>query len=268
MPLHDWTRVESGIFHAFHTTWIAEIQTELNGQLPAQYYALAEQHAGGFVADVLTLQVPPNEHVDNTDSVNGNDDDVGKQAEKAGLESVGTAVTHRAPAVAVQEKIESEIKDLHRTVTIRHVSNHRIVALLEIVSPANKDRQQHINEFVHKNVDAIQRGIHVLIVDLFAAGSQDPFGIHPLIRARLQPARLQPASDSEDDVISPRATLAAYAAGDPVNAYLEFPAEDEPLAEMPIFLTTDRYINVALEATYQRAWNGMPKFWQGVIVDK
>ena len=35
MPIHDWTRVDAGIFHAFHLSWIAEIARVLNrGQLP------------------------------------------------------------------------------------------------------------------------------------------------------------------------------------------------------------------------------------------
>jgi len=60
MPLHNWSNVESGIFHAFHTAWITEIQNALNtGLLPSSYYALAEQHAGDYVADVLTLHSPP-----------------------------------------------------------------------------------------------------------------------------------------------------------------------------------------------------------------
>jgi hypothetical protein len=47
MPVHDWTQVEAGIFHAFHVAWIGEIQKRLNaGMLPKGYYALAEQHAG------------------------------------------------------------------------------------------------------------------------------------------------------------------------------------------------------------------------------
>lgn len=251
MPLHDWSRVESGIFHAFHTTWISEIQNELNRQLPGRYYALAEQHAGGFIADVLTLQSPGEQN-----GTNGVDDEpTGKQIDPE--DAAGTAVANRAPAVAVQEKIDADVKDLQRTLTIRHVSNHRIVALLEVVSPANKDREQRVNEFVLKNVDAIQRGIHVLIIDLFAASSHDPYGIHPLIRSRLQ---------SVGESVSPRATLASYAAGEPINAYLEFPADDEPLKKMPIFLTSDRYIDVDLEETYKRAWSGMPEFWKRVLL--
>ena len=33
MPVHDWTRVEAGIFHAFHVAWVPEIQKALNGGL-------------------------------------------------------------------------------------------------------------------------------------------------------------------------------------------------------------------------------------------
>src|SRR5437016_4028719 len=57
MPIHDWTRVPAGIFHAFHHRWITAISDILNsGLLPDEYYALPEQQAAGLVPDVLTLQ--------------------------------------------------------------------------------------------------------------------------------------------------------------------------------------------------------------------
>src|ERR1700732_4923526 len=59
MPIHDWTRVDVGIFHAFHHDWITEISRALNrGLLPSAYYALPEQFAGGLGPDVLTLRTP------------------------------------------------------------------------------------------------------------------------------------------------------------------------------------------------------------------
>jgi hypothetical protein len=58
MPIHDWTRVEAGIFHHFHLYWIAELARALNsGLLPSDYYALAEQVAGGLGPDVLALHL-------------------------------------------------------------------------------------------------------------------------------------------------------------------------------------------------------------------
>src|SRR5438128_7286812 len=59
VPIHDWTRVDAGIFHAFHHDWITEIARALNrGLLPPGYYALPEQIAGGREPDVLTLKGP------------------------------------------------------------------------------------------------------------------------------------------------------------------------------------------------------------------
>jgi hypothetical protein len=60
MPVHDWTRVYPGVFHDFHQTWITEIKRALNaGLLPPDYYAMAEQVAGGLVPDVLAPKGPP-----------------------------------------------------------------------------------------------------------------------------------------------------------------------------------------------------------------
>ena len=60
MPIHDWSRVDAGIFHDFHHAWIEEIKRLLNdGVLPSDHYALAEQHTSHFGPDVLTLQSRP-----------------------------------------------------------------------------------------------------------------------------------------------------------------------------------------------------------------
>src|SRR5258708_39900981 len=56
MPVHDWTRVDAGTFHGFHTAWLTHLSETLNGgRLPKGYYALPEQHGGRLIADVLTL---------------------------------------------------------------------------------------------------------------------------------------------------------------------------------------------------------------------
>ena len=44
------------------------------------------------------------------------------------------------------------------------------MALLEIVSPANKDRARHVEDFAAKVVSALDCGVHVLVVDLFPPG--------------------------------------------------------------------------------------------------
>jgi hypothetical protein len=60
-------------------------------------------------------------------------------------------------------------------------------------------------------------------------------------------------------------TLASYTAGAPIKAYLEHLAVAGHLPEMPLFLHSDRYIPVPLEATYQAAYRGVPAFWRDVL---
>jgi hypothetical protein len=253
MPLHNWTQVEAGIFHAFHTTWIAEIQNSLNeGVLPPHFYALAEQHAGHFVADVLTLHTPPSPEELAPPSLPGEDG--------------GVAVAEAPPRVANKESVDLTARQLRRSLTIRHISTHRIVAMIEIVSPANKDRLEHVEEFALKTVTALERGIHVLVIDLFPAGPHDPHGMHQEIRRRLLPdqAYEEPTPQTPEEP----ATLVSYAVGRFLDIYLEHAQFQQPLREMPLFLTAERYVNVPLEPTYLAAWRGMPRFWKDVLEGK
>ena len=137
---------------------------------------------------------------------------------------------------------------------------HRLVALVEIVSPANKDRPPTVEEFIAKAVDALDVGIHVLLVDLLPPGPCDPQGMQGRVYQRLE------QSDEPYDLPADAPlTLASYAAGPQIEVYLEHLAVGAILPEMPLFLRHDRYVNVPLEATYQEAYRGMPAFWRNVL---
>jgi hypothetical protein len=245
MPVHDWTRVEAGIFHDFHTVWISNIRTALNeGLLPPGYYALAEQHAGRAIADVLTLHASP----------------AASEPLPLPPDTGGIAVAEAPPRVRRRQTIEPAALTRRRTLAIRHVSGHRLVALLEIVSPANKDRASHVEEFAAKAVSALDLGVHVLLVDLFPPGPHDPHGMHGALRQRLD------LSDEPYDLPADEPlTLAAYAAGPQVEIYLEHFRVGAALPEAPLFLRPDRYIRVPLEPTYQAAYRGVPAFWRDVL---
>ena len=60
MPIHDWSRVPSGLFHDFHQSWSIRIKDALNsGRLPKGVAALVEQRAGPKESDVLAIEVRP-----------------------------------------------------------------------------------------------------------------------------------------------------------------------------------------------------------------
>jgi hypothetical protein len=246
MPVHDWRRVEAGIFHDFHTVWIGALRNVLNeGLLPSGYYALAEQHVGRPITDVLMLHASPAPAVPPLPLPPA---------------TGGTAVAEAPPRVRRRQTVEPAALARRRSLAIRHVSGHRLVALLEIVPPANKDRARHVEDFAAKAVEALDVGVHLLVVDLFSPGPHDPNGMHGAVRQRLE------QSDEPYDLpANEPLTLAAYTAGPQVEVYLEHLAIGAALPEMPLFLRPDRYLYVPLEETYQAAYRGMPSFWRDVL---
>ena len=175
----------------------------------------------------------------------------------------GTAVAEAPPRVQRRQTVEPAALTRRRTLAIRHVSGHRLIALIEILSPANNERPLTAEVFVAKAAEALESGIHLMLVDLFPPGAYDPQGIHGLIRQRLE------QSDEPYDLpAGAPLTLASYAAGPRIEAYLEHFAPGAILPEMPLFLSPDRYVNVPLEATYREAYRGMPAFWRDVIEGK
>jgi Protein of unknown function (DUF4058) len=242
MPIHDWTRVDAGIFHDFHSTWVVEIKRALNaGLLPSDYYALAEQIASGLGPDVLTLRRPAN----NPPPV----EDPGG----------GTALATAPPKVRYHALAEQGLYARKtKTVVVRHRSNHKVVAMLEILSPGNKGSRNSLKAFVRKAEDALFAGIHLLLVDLFPPGPRDPEGIHRAVWGE----------EEEDDFVwlpDKPLTLVAYVGGLAPEAYIEPVAVGDPLPEMPLFLTPEVYVPVPLEATYASAWEAVPSFWRDVL---
>jgi hypothetical protein len=249
MPIHDWTRVTDGTFHAFHTSWVASIQERLNELLPPPYYAQAEQIAGPLGPDVLTLQ--------EVDFPSGGSNGHAKPRDLP--TEGGVAIAEAAPRVKLVD--EGEMNDYvlkRRTVVIRHTSGDRMVALLEIVSPGNKAARHAFETFVEKAVEALFRGYHLLIIDLFPPSPRDPEGIHSAIWHEFNDTAFALPKDLP-------LTLAAYSAGQRKRAYVEPTAVGRELIEMPLFLTEDRYVNVPLEETYRAAYRGVPRRWKAVL---
>lgn len=245
MPIHDWTRVNPGAFHHFHTAWIAEISKALNrGLLPREYYAMAEQQAGEIGPDVLTLH-------------RGGNGSTGGRGSKP--RQGGTALATAPPQVRFTAQIEADFYAAkRRTLAIRHVSDDRIVALVEIVSPGNKSSRYKLQRFVHKAVSALELGIHLLVIDLLPPGSLDSQGIHGVIWSELGDASFQLPTDKP-------LTLAAYSSDSIQKAYIEPVAVGDPLPPMPLYLEPPAYVSVPLEETYSLAFTAVPEHLQQLL---
>jgi hypothetical protein len=242
MPIHDWTRVDAGIFHHFHHAWIEEISRALHGgRLPDDYYALAEQFAGGFGPDVLTLQ-----------------DTSASDADAAATARSDTALLSAPKLQVTGETDMAYYRRKQSAIVIRHVSADRIVAVIEVVSPGNKASRNPLRAFVDKAAHLLDNGVHLLVVDLHPPSRRDPQGIH---------GKIWDAIAGEKYTAPPgkRLTLAAYESAVGIRAYVVNMAVGDTLADMPVFLEPGQAVTVPLEATYQAAYAQVPRRWQRVL---
>ncbi len=240
MPVHDWSRVEAGIFHDFHQAWTIEIRNALNGGgLPPGYFALAEQIIGGPIPDVITLKRRPS----SSDSP---------------ASTAGVAVAEARPKA---RHVTSAMLDPYASKANRLTIKHRlgqVVAVIEVVSPGNKNSQHALRMFAHKALELIRNGINLLVVDLFPPTARDPQGIHKVIWDEIHDETFALPADKP-------LTIAAYSAAEPTTAYVEPIAVGDPLPSLPIFLDAFTYVPAPLEETYQSTWAKCPDVVKEVV---
>src|SRR4051794_37628163 len=115
MPIHDWTRVDAGLFHAFHQGWIIRLSDTLNESvLPRDYFALPEQSIQGPIPDVLTLRLS-------------------SDSDEAGGSGVGLAVATAPPRTRLVRYAEDRVYVRKQDrIVVRH-RHGQVVAVVEIV---------------------------------------------------------------------------------------------------------------------------------------
>lgn len=235
MPVHDWTRVQAGLFHHFHQRWMGAMSDALNlGGLPPGYEAFIEQKTPKVEPDLIALEL----------------------GERAGRwwpgADRGAALLEAPPraSIVVQTQKQTYAKKADRLV-IKH-PNGRVVAVIEVVSPGNKDGQVALRSFVEKAVDFLRGGIHLLIVDLFPPTRRDPNGVARVIWDELD-------EDTPFELPAARPLAVASFMADAVpRAYVEPLAVGDELPALPIFLAYERYVPAPLEETYMATWNVCP----------
>jgi hypothetical protein len=156
MPLHDHFRPPldtHAAWHEFHSQWAAMLVLALSRTLPHRYVAAPNVQAGANVSvDVATLETSEPARAFGA-AVPGNG---------GGVATAVWAPTRPTLAIPVdlpaQDEYEVRIYDSHRS--------RRLVAAVEIVSPANKDRPEHRRAFVAKCAALLQQLVSVTIIDV------------------------------------------------------------------------------------------------------
>ena len=254
MPIHDWTRVPDSVFHSFHGGWITALADALNeGVLPDGFYAAGEKQMPGVEPDVLTFVRGP----------------AGKGGGNAAPAATGpgvVSVLNRPPAVAVVERMavtDGATTIRQDSVAVRRSGDDRMVAVVELVSAGNKSSRTRTDAFLGKLVGLVGAGVHVLIVDLYPPTTTAPRGLHAAAWARLTGQEATaPTNGATNGAAAADLVQASYLADSPPRAFVQPTRVGGDLARMPLFLTTENYVEVPLAETYAERFRKFPRPWR------
>ena len=240
MPIHDWSRIPSGLFHDFHQTWSIQIKVALNnGILPKGVSALVEQRSGPKESDVLAVESRT-------------------RTRRLKPDDSGGLLTMTPPAAPFTYRTKKQITASRANrISVKHHLG-KTIAIIEIISPGNKDTKAAVRDFLDKTFEFLRAGVHVLLIDLFPPSPRDPLGIHQLIWDEIgnDPFAFPPGKDR---------ILASYEASEEKVAYVQPVAVGDVLPDMPLFLSQGLHVKVPLESTYQSAWAACPQEMQVAV---
>jgi hypothetical protein len=246
MPLRDHFRppVDNiASWEGFHGGWPMVIVQQLRKLLPTGYVAEPRVHLGSYVEiDVAAFErdeSPLSFERDEPPSFSATDEGNG---------GVATAVwSPPQPSVAV----ETTLPDYYEYEVRIYDDKRRqhLVAAIEIVSPANKDRPEHRNVFIAKCAVLLQKGVAVSIVDLVTVRH---FNLYAELLALIghsdptlgaEPPNLYAASCRW--VEKGKRTL--------LETWSHALTVGQPLPTLPLWLTEDLAVPLDLEQSYEQA---------------
>jgi hypothetical protein len=237
MPLHDHFRLpllKSHSWESFHSGWALSIARQLNKRpLPPGLLAEHQVSVGVAIeADVGTFE---------KDFV----------TEEAG---VTVAPAWAPPKVAFTAPVDLAGLDVFEVRVYDEFKARTLVAAVELVSPANKDRDAHRRAFVAKCAAYLQQQVSVIIVDVVTIRRQN------LYRELADFLSVKPAARGA--VASPlyAAALRTFRPRRGKMRLDVWPARltvGEALPTLPLWLTPEIAVPVDLEASYEFACDSL-----------
>jgi hypothetical protein len=220
MPLHDWTDRDN--FDGFHMYWMTEVAVLLRHTLPPPYRVLLGSSPRMVVGGVR--------HNPDVAVTNGQ-----HQPAAAG-------------GMVREPDAEVPVATLDEEMTVQVEQNGRLVAVVELISPRNKDRPDSRDYYSTRYLSYLHHGVHLLLVD-----------VHRRPLAFSFPQRI--ATELETELPAPPSPCAvAYRVGEPMPdggrllaVWSDPLTVGRPLPTVSLPLTVHLAVPIDLEATYSRA---------------
>lgn len=230
-PLDDQRHWEG-----FHATWPVMIVAQLRQQLPRGYFAEPRVHSGASAEiDVATFE---HEGPDGPAPAGGNGSNGG----------VATAIW-APPQPTLTFITELPTQDVYEVLVFDEKRRCRLVAAVEIVSPANKDRPEHRRAFVAKCASLLRERVSVVMVDVVTNRTQNLFGELLELLGRAEPS-LQPAAPP---LYASACRLTKRENEWLAETWLQPLTLGRPLPTVPLWLADDLAVPLNLDDSYEQS---------------
>ena len=236
MPLRDHFRPpisKHSSWEGFHGYWPGAIVRDIVDQLPQGYVAEPRVHLGAFYEiDVCTFE-----------KSNGDADSNITSPSQAAVAVAPVAAP--APSFAVDADIPEQyeyevlIYDIER--------DRRLVAAIEIVSPADKDRPESRQLFVAKCVNLLRKGVCVSILDIVTIRRANLYAELLNVVGQTDPAFAKEVSP----IYAVTCRRRMVKSKSRIETWSHRLAIGEALPTLPIWLTDDFALLVDLDLSYE-----------------
>lgn len=224
-PHHHW--------ESFHSNWATRIADGIAAVLPPDFQVEENTHAGpGFEIDVATYEAeaPPED----------------------GPATGPALATRAAPTYAPpipDATMPAVFPDTFEVRVFHTAAGLTLVAVIELVSPSNKDRPVERRAFAAKCASYLTQGVSLIVMDIVT-------NRHANLHNELM--RLMEAASDLDLPADVNLYAVAYRPvrrdeRDEIDLWSRRLAVGEPLPTLPLRLTGDLHVAVDFEAAYQEA---------------
>ena len=221
MPLRDHFHkplIDTYGWSSFHSNWSVKMVDQLNAtRLTARFLAVSERHGSKVEIDVATLERQEDEYA--------------------------------PPAPPLSERVTFSSEDLLEVRIYRDGGAWNLVAAIELVSEANKDRDESRGTFAIKCASYLQSGVSVVVVDAVTSRSAELHNdLCDLLEVDDAMRWSSPTGLSATAYRVVRNEKKVRLDAWPVPLTI-----GEPLPTLPLWLAADLAVPLELELTYEAA---------------
>jgi hypothetical protein len=239
MPLRDHFRPpldDMRHWESFLTGWPVMIVALLRRKLPRRYFAEPRVHSGASAEIDVTTFETEGEGVGAAGDGSGNGG------------GVATAVwAPPRPTLAVATDLPAQ--DVYEVLVYDEKRRCRLVAAVEIVSPANKDRPEHRRAFAAKCAGLLRERVSVVIVDVVTTRTPNLYGELLDLLGRSDPA----LSPEPPPLYTSACRLTKREKEWLLETWTQPLGLGRPLPTAPLWLADDLAVPLELEDSYEQS---------------